>query len=401
MIKRILTFLLLASAAFGQINSNSTSVTVTATLGQNVSPDQIGISVTVESAVTATLADVLAALQGTVLTPVTFSSVYSTQQYTTNGKLANPLLEWTFQLAVPLANMKSQVAALQALKMSLSQGQTPLTLSYSVQGPQTSTQVQVQSCALSDLVAAARTKAQQIAGAANLKAGNVVALSSSVTTMIGPSAPTPYVIPTCSLTATFALSQQTASTLSVSASRTVNAPPDLVVLSADVNPPVDATFNDILAALAGTGITAANLVDVYGDSVNTHWMFSLAVPFSKMKDAIAALQQAASQQTVTVSYSVQGTQVSAQLLAAQDCSNASLLADAQAQARKVAAAASVGLGGIVAISDGGLPSASGIFAFTSGAPYAIYDPLYGGPLGGVLGIPNTGCSISVQFGITQ
>ncbi|SPE40714.1 exported hypothetical protein [Candidatus Sulfopaludibacter sp. SbA3] len=342
MIKRLLAFILLLPAAFGQINTSSSSVTVTATLGQKVQPDQVGFSVTVESAATATLSDVMAALQGSALTLANFSSVDSGQQYAASGQLTNLVLDWMFQLTVPLANMTSQMAALQALQTSFSHGQAPLALSYSVQGPQVSTQAQVQSCALSDLFAAGQTQAQQMAGAANLKTGNVVALSSSVSTLIGSSAATPYVIPICSLTATFALGQQPASTLTVSASRTVQVPPDLVVLDAYVSPPQDATLDDVLAALSGTGIAAANLVAVYGISGSEQWEFSMAVPFSKMKDAITALQKAALQKTV--SYSVSGTQVSPQLLAAQDCSDASLLADAQAQARRVAAAASIGLG---------------------------------------------------------
>ncbi|SPE40711.1 exported hypothetical protein [Candidatus Sulfopaludibacter sp. SbA3] len=416
MIKRIITFLLLASAVFGQINSGSTSVTVTATLGQNVSPDQIGILVTVESAVTATLADVMAALQGTDLTPSNLSSVYSNQQYNSGTNKPTLVLDWTFQLLVPLANFKSEAAALQALQISLSQ--TPLTLTYSVQGPLVSTQAQVKSCALADLVSAARTQAQQMASAANLKAGSILSLATSVSTMIGPSAAAPYIIPACSLTVTFALGQQAASALTMSASRTVNVPPDQIVVTAYVDTIIGATVDDALAALSGTGITSANLIGFSGGTQNNYfiggnstgpgleWSFSIHVPFSKMKDTIAALQTAAAvtgtSPVTAVSFSVQGTLVSPQLLAAQDCSYASLVADAQAQARKVAAAASVPLGGIVTISDTASPSflAGDFSQIITGA---IYDPTTGNPFSGSFsyGAPPTSCGLTVQFGISQ
>lgn len=397
MISRLLLFVLSVSAiAFGQVSAPSGSVTVTATLGQNVQPDQTTFLITIQSPITTSLDDLMGALQGSGLTLASFSNVYSVQQYANNGKPANLLLEWNFQLAVPLAGMKSEVAALLALVTSLGQGQTPLTLSYQAQGTQVSNQAQVQSCGFGDLFSAVVTKAQQIAGAANQKAGGVTALSSSVNTQIGPAATTPYVIPSCSLTAMFGPVPQTASSITVTASRTVNVPADLIVVAASVTTPAVSTVDDALAVLPGTGLAASNLSSLYSPSPGIlQWQFSLSVPFAKMKDTLAVFQKAASP---AVSFAVQGPQVSSQLLAAQDCSYASLLNDAQAQARQVTAAARVALGGIVAIADNNY--ATPVYRLGDFSQLnAVYDPL----TAVITTVPSQSltCSLTVQFGISQ
>lgn len=411
MIRRLLILFLLApAAAFAQVSSATTSsVTVTAALNQNLQADQAGFTVTIESGLNATIDDIMGALQGTGLTATNFSTVFSNQQYTNNGNPANLVLDWTFQLNVPLAGMKTEAAALNALATSLSQGQIPLTLSYSVQGLQTSTQAQVQSCALSDLVSAGRIKAQQIADAANLKIGSVLALSTSVSTMIGPSAITPYVVPACSLTMTFALGQQIANKLTVSVSRTVNAPPDQVTFGAYVVTPANGTLDDALTILSGTGVAAGNLIGVNTlyDQSGLEWQFSMAVPLSKMKDTLAAFQKAQSgiltpsgNPATVFSFSVQGTQLSAQLVAAQNCTNAALVADAQAYARQVAAATGVALNGIVGISDRSSVGAS--------VPSELVAELFpvSGSFSGFLAStspqtsPQPSCSLTVQFGIS-
>ncbi|MDR3704256.1 MAG: hypothetical protein P4L56_31700 [Candidatus Sulfopaludibacter sp.] len=353
---------------------------MTATLGQNVQPDQTVFSVTVQSPLTTTLDDLTAALKGTPLTPATFSSVTSVQNYL-NPNPPVMALNWLFQLPVPLANVKDQVATLQALTASLGKAQTPLSLSYTANGPQVSATAQVQGCGLSDLVSAARTKAQQIAGAANRKPGNISAMSFSVSTMIGPSATAPYVIPACSLGVTFGGMQQVPSAITVSASRTVNVPPDMVTIYAYVDNGAIATIDGALAALPGSGFTAANLynfsANLQSGGLVLEWEFSMAVPFSKMKDALSALQTAASQNTA-VSFWVGGTQLSPQLLAAQDCSYASLLNDAQAQARQVTAAAGVSLNDLISVSES--PTATPVILqgdFSQIIPVlrvGIYDP---------------------------
>jgi uncharacterized protein YggE len=384
MLRRALVFLSVVSLGFGQVTSSSTSVTVTSTLGQNLPPDQVVFGVTIETDLNTTLDGLMAALKGSPLTPATFASVSSRQLS------ASTLLDWEFQITVPLAGLKSETAVLKALQASLS----PLSLTYSVQSVQTSRQALVQACALPDLVSDARTKAQQLAVGANLKLGSVAALTASVTTMIGPSATTPYVIPACSLTATFG--QVAAKTLTVYASRTVNVSPDQATVSASVSTPLDGTVDDAVAALAGTGVTSADLQYVnplYGQN-GIAWQFSWTVPFSKLNDEVAALQKAQSK-SGTVSFSLNGAQASAGLVAAQDCTSTALVTDAQAYARLVTAAAGVSLNGIVAVSDGNSNSRLGDFVVTANYNFLTVS----GYISSILASPQGSCAAAVQFGI--
>ncbi len=77
------------------------------------------------------------------------------------------------------------------------------------------------------------------------------------------------------------------------------------------------------------------------------WSFTLAVPLSKIKDTIATLTTV--QQNVakknngfSVSFSLQGAQVSPQAQQSQTCALPDLIADARAQAQKLADAAGMG-----------------------------------------------------------
>jgi uncharacterized protein YggE len=56
---------------------------------------------------------------------------------------------------------------------------------------------------------------------------------------------------------------------------------------------------------------------------------------------------------LTLTFSVQGRQVSQQLQQSQPCSQAALFADAQAQAKQMAAAAGVSAGPILSMGEGG------------------------------------------------
>jgi uncharacterized protein YggE len=395
MLSRGVAFILSMSAAFAQVNTPSGSVTVTAALGQNVQPDQVAFLVSIQSPLTATLDDVMGALQGSGITLANFLNLSSAQQYSTNGKVTATLLVWSFQLPVSLANLKSETAVLQALSTTLGKGQSSLALSYTINGQQTSNQALAQACAMNDLVASARTKARQVAVAANQTLGSVLSLSTSVSTQIGPSAVAPYVIPSCTLTVVFGSGQpQVPSMIRVSATRMVNVPPDLAVVGGSVYTAAAASVDDALAALAGTGLTASNLTTVYSISpANLEWQFSLTVPIAKLKDTLAAFQKIAS---TTVTFAVQGVQTSAQLVAAQDCSYTSLLNDAQAQARQVTAAAGVALNGLIAVSDAGTVT-QGI---RTGDFSAIFDPSAGVPLPYVYNSASS-CGLTATFGIGQ
>jgi uncharacterized protein YggE len=416
MIQRLLTFLFLAIAAFGQIETRPASITATATLPQTAPPDVVTFQVLLQSDFSVTAADINTALQGTMLAGATLSDVISNNIYPKG--LPIPVLQWEFNMAVPVSAMKDEVTALQALHAQLSQGKIPLDVQYLVSGPQLSTQQQAQGCSLDDLFSAARAKAQQMASAANLKLGSVAALSTYLSTSIGPAAAAPYVVPACTLAVTFAVGQPAARTLTVGASRNVNVANDLVAIDARVDTAAGLALADAVAALPGTGVTAANFRNVYGSSQNgfvsgspdgsgLEWDFLISVPFSKMKETLAALQslQQNAQGTkggkgpvYAISFSVAGTQPSPDLIAAQNCTNAALVSDAQAHARRVAAAAGVALGDIMSISDNSAPTAAQrIGDFT--AIYAATTGLFSSSISSVLSYPQSGCYLSVQFGI--
>ena len=85
--------------------------------------------------------------------------------------------------------------------------------------------------------------------------------------------------------------------------------------------------------------------------------------------------------------------MSAELVASQDCTKTALVADAQAHARRVAAAAGVSLNGIVTISDG--YAGSGTYSYIG----VVSNPFLS--LNAVLVGPQPSCSVTVQFGIGQ
>jgi uncharacterized protein YggE len=393
MLRSCLAVLLLVTAALGQISSTSSSVTTTASVNQNLPPDQVTFVVTLESGFAITLDDLVAALKGTGLSATNFVGVNSSNQLNaaaSGGPAA--MLDWYFQIAVPFSGMKTETNLLTVFQANLAQARSPVKLAYSLGASQTSTQALVQSCSLSDLVSAARSQAKDLAAAANLKLGNVTAATTSVSTQIGPAAAAPYIVPACNLTMTFGLGQNAPNTITVSAMRSVNAPPDQATIIAYVDTPENGTLTDALAVLSGTGVTAANLSDVGKNysQPGLEWRFSLQVPLSKLKDTLAAFQKAPG-----VWFSVQSTQMSVELLASQDCTKTALVADAQAHARRVAAAARVSLNGILTISDG--YAGSGTYSYIG-----VFDPISSGAsLNSLMISPQPSCSVTVQFGIGQ
>ena len=198
-----------------------------------------------------------------------------------------------------------------------------------------------------------------------------------------------------------ALAQLDDNTVTVSASRQLPRPqPDQAVFSVYVTAAPDASLDDVLAIVAGIGISAANLWSVNGDSGQvgvsplTQWSFLLPVPISNMAATAAALNAASPASPGAVGYSVY-SQVSQAAQASQQCPYALLVADAQAEAQRLAAAAGARLGTVVSISDGSatvpvIPAVRvGSFSFLS-SPYSsqlIVIPV---------STPAT-CSMTVQF----
>jgi uncharacterized protein YggE len=199
--------------------------------------------------------------------------------------------------------------------------------------------------------------------------------------------------------------QVDSNTVTVTASQSVNLQPDQVVFAVSVTASINSSLDDVLAALKGSGITIANLSGVGNGSLipigilpgnpqpsaTIQWSFTVGVPFSQMKatvTALTSLQQSITQANsgFTLSFSVQGTQVSSSLQLSQTCSIAGLVADATAQAQKLASAAGLNLGSILAMS--------------SGASAPIYSFESVGALTSQLALPQS-CVLTVKFAVTR
>src|SRR4051794_38008250 len=90
------------------------------------------------------------------------------------------------------------------------------------------------------------------------------------------------------------LAQLTPNSITVTASRNVNPPPDLARFNVSVNAGIDATREDVLAAVAGAGVKAADFTGVSGSSfssngLSVNWMFSMTAPLANLKPTIGLL----------------------------------------------------------------------------------------------------------------
>ncbi len=194
MIRQILCLIILSgSLALGQLTSNS--VLVTASNNATLAPDQIVFDVNVNAPITASLDDVLAALAGSGITQASLSGATNQEIIDTLTSVPpQPPVSWNFTLPVPFAQLKATVATLNGLQNSIAAKNNGMQMSFSVQGPQISTQLQQsQTCSMTSLLTAARASAQTLVTAAGLMLGNVLAMSS------------PAPASSCSLTVMFQL----------------------------------------------------------------------------------------------------------------------------------------------------------------------------------------------------
>jgi len=188
-------------------------------------------------------------------------------------------------------------------------------------------------------------------------------------------------------------------TVTIQASRSVNLTPDQVVFTVSVSAGPTTSLDQIVAALANSGITTANFVGVTGVTDNQspiQWLFTLAGPLTKIKATIAsltALQQSIAQNNrgLALMFQVQGTRFSPESIQSQTCAAKDLVADAQTQAQSVTAAAGLAIGPIVAISDGSSSAAAPTFVRAG-------DFLVGGSVTGLWYNPTPpGCYLEVKF----
>ncbi|MGB6943042.1 MAG: SIMPL domain-containing protein [Bryobacteraceae bacterium] len=185
-------------------------------------------------------------------------------------------------------------------------------------------------------------------------------------------------------------------TITISATRSTYLQPDDAVFSVSASAGAATSLDQVVAALSSLGITSSDLTGVNNTYAppNLQWNFNLAVPLSSLTATIGSLtklQQTITQNNsgLTSTFSVNGTQVSQQLQQSQSCSNSELIADATAQAQKLAAAAGLTLGSIAKLSNGSLPQTYAV----------LYDPLVGYivPNNFVLASSPVTCSLVVEF----
>jgi uncharacterized protein YggE len=197
-----------------------------------------------------------------------------------------------------------------------------------------------------------------------------------------------------------AFAQLETNTLTISATRQINLQPDQAVFAIGVNSSTSESLDQVVAALSALSITAADLSSVDNwDPSTLQWSFTLATPLTSLTATIASLTKL--EQTIgqndsglSLTFSINGTQVSPQSQQSQPCSTSDLIADATTQAQKIAAASGLTLGPLLKLSNAqaNQPSTA-VLAY-----YAV-----GGLSGFLLGPgpqPMT-CSLSVQFQLTR
>jgi uncharacterized protein YggE len=172
---------------------------------------------------------------------------------------------------------------------------------------------------------------------------------------------------TLGVAAPLAFAQLDSNSVTVTAARNANLQSDQAVFAVAVDTPLDVSLNDVVAALQGAGITLSNFAGVRSSGSfigipvtppqpppQVEWTFGLPVAISRLSETATQLNTV--QQGVvknnkgwTMSFSVQGTQVSLPLQQSQTCSVADLIADARTQAQKLATAAGMNVGNVLAM----------------------------------------------------
>ena len=182
--------------------------------------------------------------------------------------------------------------------------------------------------------------------------------------------------------------QLTPNSVTVTASRNTTPQPDSARFHIQISAAADVTREDVLAVAAAAGLTAANFTGVssYYNAPNAQgvtWNFSMTAPLTNLNSTMGlliALQNSlAKDKKYSLFFSISGSEVSPQ---SQGCVTTDLIADARAQASKLASAAGLSLGGVQALSGG-----------VTGAAAASLG------IGGVGSVSSPVCSITVKFSL--
>ena len=173
----ISALVLSSSLAFGQVDSNS--ITVTASRGNSSGPPDLAVfSVQVNSGLDTSLDDVIAALQGSGISAANLQNVYTLLISANSARAPQQIemLAWSFTLTAPFPKNKDTITMLTIVQQTIAKKNNGQAMFFSIQGTQSS--VQPQACSLADLLADARTQAQKLADGAGVSVGNILAMSS-------------------------------------------------------------------------------------------------------------------------------------------------------------------------------------------------------------------------------
>lgn len=152
-------------------------------------------------------------------------------------------------------------------------------------------------------------------------------------------------------------------TITVTASRSIPIAPDQAVVRVTVATSQNTSLSDVLGFVNQFGLNSTTFVATTsffsGPGVtepSLSWLFSAAVPISQLPNMLAKLeaqQGSGANPGFSLLFYIINTQASPELLASQPCPLPALVADARAQAARLAKAAGFGVGDISTISDGG------------------------------------------------
>ncbi|HJT86737.1 MAG TPA: hypothetical protein VJ732_02750 [Bryobacteraceae bacterium] len=170
---------LTARFALGVMAAQPDFLTITASRPADIPLDQVRIILNINSDPTLGLDDVTNALAAAGITGTTFSSL-NTNSTVTGGTPPQPrqVLDWSFTLYTPLANLKGALAPIVAAQQPIAKNHSGLSLSFGVQGPVAAAAAQPsQSCPVADLLADAQAQAQNVATAAGVSVGPIATIS--------------------------------------------------------------------------------------------------------------------------------------------------------------------------------------------------------------------------------
>ena len=169
--------LLASSLVFGQTRPNS--ITVTASRNSSAAtPDLAVFLVRVDAGLDTSLDDVIAALQGSGIGAANLQNVYTffNTNSSPSGVTQTEILDWSFTFTAPFTKSKDTITMLTSLQAAMGKQNNGITMSFSIQGSQSS--AQPQTCAAAELLTDARTQAQKIVNGAGGSVGNILAMSS-------------------------------------------------------------------------------------------------------------------------------------------------------------------------------------------------------------------------------